>query len=382
MSKILLITNTDMSLQSGNVVLINRRAEEIYREFQLETLCLVVANSHSKSIDHKVTGIEYVYIKKMKEIKEFILKEKPKKIILYGLKTYLYIFFIKQLLNTLEEKVELLLDVQGAIEERIEYSKGIKRISNYPKYLIQKIVFSNAINRVDGAFVVSDELKDYCYSAVRSKKKQSFTIYKIRCGINEVITTDFKLRWRKSYRNSWGISDETIVMSFSGYRMAWQNIDRIIEVFKRYDKLYSNMFFTFFCNIDDEFIEQIERSFPKGNYIVKFLSFEEYFEHLCACDVGFIVRDYNVTNNVAFPNKFSDYLNAGLMISLNKALPEPYRMISQSGIEFCDVDLDNIPVSMEIIKKRQNKIKEYYLKSEKICSEELLYTTQVKKLLF
>jgi len=223
-------------------------------------------------------------------------------------------------------------------------------------------------------------MKLYCYAFLKKNMKTNFKIYKVRCGINEVISTEKKILWRNKIRELWGIEEDTVVMVFSGYRMPWQNIDTIIETFKNYDKKIDKIYFAFFCNIDEEFKNKIKCAFPDGNYYLKFLKFEEYFEYLSACDLGFLVRDYNITNKVAFPNKFSDYLNAGLMIAMNKAVPEPFRLLEENNIPYINIE-ENLNNNLEQIKERHKNLLTYYGISESLCTNELLYSKQIRSLI-
>ncbi|MGZ9868309.1 hypothetical protein ACU3L3_07790 [Priestia endophytica] len=379
MKKILIITTADMSLQSGNVVLINRRAEEIFKQFHVKTTCLVLGHENAK-INHKVEGIEYLTISSKQQIKTFIEHNRPSCVIFYGALSYKQIPYVKKIATNLSYKPKILLDIQGALEEGIEYSKGIRWFVNYTKYLLKRSLLSKSLNMADGAFVVSDELQEYCLSFLK-RKKSTFKVFKIRCGINEVINNNQKMEWRKEIRNQWNINDDTVVMVFSGYRMPWQNIDKIIECFKQYDSKMENVFFAFYCNIDQEFEERIRNTFKKGNYKLKFLSFDEYFKYLCACDIGFLIRDKNVTNKVAFPNKFSDYLNAGLTVAMNNALPEPYRILDQNNVKYIDIDekMDN---HIEIFNERLSNILEAYERTYSVCKTELLYSRQIANMDF
>ena len=126
-------------------------------------------------------------------------------------------------------------------------------------------------------------------------------------------------------------------MVFSGSRASWQKTDEIIACFRRYDAARDDVFFAFFCDIDDGFSKKLAESFPRKNYVLSYLSFQDYLPHLCACDIGFLVRDHNVTNRVAFPNKFSDYLSAGILVAMNDALPEPMRVLRESGLPSVDI---------------------------------------------
>ncbi|GAA0708784.1 hypothetical protein GCM10008904_19120 [Paraclostridium ghonii] len=378
MNKILIITNADMSLQSGNVILINRRAHELFKKFGISTTCIVLNKYCKKSINHGVEGIEYIVSDK-KNLNKYVETYISEKIIFYGTMSYLYVNRVKKILRKLNYKAEILLDIQGALEEIIEYEKGFNLIKNYFKYFLKKEIMKKAINSVDGAFVVTDELGSYCKNFLKLKNKNKFKVYKVRCCINNVLSSEEKIEYRKEIRDYWNIDDDTIVMAFSGYRMSWQNIDKIMNLFKQFDKKIEKVFFAFFCNIDDEFELKVKESFPKGNYELKFLSFDEYFKYLCACDVGFLIRDYNITNEVAFPNKFSDYLNAGLILAMNKALKEPLRVIDEYNLKYIDTD-SNIEDCSNIMANRHKNILDYYKTTEKICKNELLYSRQIEKL--
>ena len=78
---------------------------------------------------------------------------------------------------------------------------------------------------------------------------------------------------------------------------------------------------------DESFDELLKESFPKANYYAGLVSHNQIFEYLSACDVGMLIRDDNFTNRVAFPNKFSDYINAGLSIVISPSLREPTRLL-------------------------------------------------------
>lgn len=377
MKDLVMITNTDMSLQSGNVVLVIRRAEEIYKEFGLKTKCFILGSE--RNIKHKVKGISFINIKNKKEIENYIEKNKPKKIIFYGNSTFLLVPKISKLVKKYEGSV--ILDVQGALEELIDYEKGINFIKNYVKFFIKKKILKKALNISDGVFIVSDEMEEYCKSYLKKKKKKKIEFYKVRCGINEVISKEKKMKWRNDIRKKWGIKEKTPVMVFSGYRKPWQKIDKIIELFKKYDEELEDVFFAFFCNTDNEFEAKLKSSFKKGNYKLEFLSFENYFENLSACDIGFLIRDNNMTNKVAFPNKFSDYINAGLKLCINDALPEPIRILKKNKVDYIDLE-ESIFSIINKIGERQNNLLDYYNLTEKICENELRYSKQIKKINF
>lgn len=376
MGKVLLITNADMSLQSGNVVLVTRRAQELFRQFGIKTVCIIMASKkNSIGVLQNSESIEYILLLNKKQLEKHLNEYSYKIVIFYGTLSLLYLNLVKK---KLEHKSKILLDQQAAQEEQFEYSKGIDLVVDYIKFYLKDALIKISTKNIDGVITVSDELSQYIKKYFSVKKRDKVKFFKIRCGINNVLTDDFRMKSRCEIRKKWGIADDTRVMVFSGYRLSWQKVDEIIKIFQDIDKKAHNVFFAFFCNEDKEFRNRLEKAFPKNNFILEFLSFEYYFKNLCACDIGFLVRDYNYTNKVAFPNKFSDYINAGLLIAINDALPEPMRILRQYKLIHIDInnEIDNI------LNKCDNRLKnlsEYYIMCNQVCKEELLFSRQIYK---
>ena len=370
----LLITNTDLNTSAGNITLVFRRAEGFYREKDIKTEIAVVGNRTHSQIPAESECCFVCYYATWKELKKHLLDSVPEAIILYGRKTCLKTPAIKSFLRNNSLAVPVLADVQSCIEESWEYASSFKRRAIA---IVKYIQFVYYINLVDGAFVVTDPLIDNIEK--KRIKKGVLKYYKIRCGVNEVLSPETIKACRENVRKQYGISNDTVVFVFSGYRMAWQKIDEIIGRFRQYDAILEKAFFMFLCNTDDAFENQLKASFPSGNYLAKLLKWDDYYKTLCACDVGYLYRDYNNTNTVAFPNKFSDYLVCGLLVGINNALPEPVSILNNHHLPFLDVDkpvADTLDTLFDYLQHRN----EYLRNSRVVCEEELLYSAQVKKI--
>lgn len=374
MDNILLITNTNMNTNAGNVTLILRRAEAFFSEKKCHTTVAVYKGLNQKKIKYDYQYCDICYLNNQSALERKILELKPKYIILYSPKSGYYVLLVKHLLKKNGLVSQIVLDAQGCIEEKTEYPASSKKKLFYPVYLAS---FITAITLVDAAFVVSNEMMDNCMR--KSLKKRNIKFYKVRCGITQVPSKRTLLDNRESIRKELGLSDDTVVFVYSGYRSEWQKIDAIIEEFKKYDNELKKSFFAFFCNTDENFEKKLENSFPRKNYLVKFLNREEYERSLAACDVGFIMRDYKETNKVAFPNKFSDYLAAGMVIALNGALPEPIRVLRDNGLIFIDID-KNIADGKRVISDYLKNRDKYLNEALTTCEKELLYSMQVSRL--
>ena len=372
MNKIILLSYADLSINSGNVTLISRRGEAIYKKFGILTECVMVSKSN-RTINHNYNGVSFKIIRNRFLLKKYLFIEKPIIIILYGAKSFLLFNLVKKIKKYLGQ-LEIFTDIQGAFEERIEYNVTIwKKLL----YYLEKTLFVHIMRYCDGVFVVSEELEKYIRNLLPGNSSKLKYI-KINCGISNRISIAEKIRWRTEIRNSWGINDNQIVFTFSGFRMPWQKIADIINLFIQIDKEKNNVFFAFYCNIDDEFLNLLKNKFPKKNYVAKFLDKNEYFRYLSACDVGVILRDYNVTNLVAFPNKFSDYIAAGLVVSINKAIPSIYNLVSNNNLLYLDSEnFENIPFNLLI--ERNKHLEAFYKYNDQFINETLLYEKQITR---
>lgn len=361
---------------SGNMTLIYRRAEAMYYEKGIFTNLAVYRGLKQSNIPYQTEYCSVTFFSSFNDICSYILQKNPILIVLYGPKVFLLTYPLHRFIEKNKMDTLVFLDVQGAIEEVREYPSNLKRRFLYPVY---RWGFIKAINDADGAFVVSDELIDNC-ELKRKNRNKVFKYYKIRCGTSNILTEEEIVTNRKEIRRKYGIDENATIFTYCGYRTAWQKVENIITEFQKYDKIIENAFFMFLCNTDNNFERMLKVSFPKGNYIIRFLNKDEYDKTLCACDVGYLLRDYNETNRVAFPNKFSDYLASGLIVALNRALPEPMRVVEKYPSHYIDTEVEDIVSAVKKIQKRKENYKEFLKISIEISKEELLYSSQIKKL--
>lgn len=374
MKEIVLITNTNMNEHAGNVTLLERRAEAMFVVDGYFTRIVVFRGMPQMRVPVQKSFYSVEYLDEYEHLVRLISETAPKYIVLYGRKVSLLTGFLRRTLKKQGKKSMILLDVQGCVEEKWEYAQSWKQKLIYP---VHEIVFRLSINQVDGAFVVSDEMIDNCEKKRIGNRPMKY--YKIRCGVNDLLSLEEKMEFRNCVRKEYGISDDAIVFVYSGFRKPWQKLDEIIEDMRRFDVRMEKTHFMLFCDTSPDFELQLAEAFPKGNYTVKLLGMDEYVKMLCACDVGYLKRDYNETNRVAFPNKFSEYLSCGLMIAINSALPEPLRILEHNGVPYIDTDSSDIEGKLKIIQQYVTDVPQYYATAIRTCRAELLYEEQIRK---
>src|SRR5574344_156475 len=96
-----------------------------------------------------------------------------------------------------------------------------------------------------------------------------------------------------------------------------------------------------------------------------------------------LIRYENNTNKVAFPNKFSDYINAGLSLCISPSLREPVRILDKYEVPFIKLmpEENYIKNMYSQFEKRKTNLEKYYNICNIICETELLYSAQLKHII-
>lgn len=375
--ELLFISNANFHTSAGDITLLVRRAETM-QSFGIDTTFINIINQslgEKYEFGGSVRIINTNPSDRHQDILAYISVNRPAMICLYGNKTMLMLPGILRYINKLSDyNPKVFIDMQGALEEEIDYAQGISKFKALSVYAAKRLVYAYALSRVYGVFTVSDEMYQYCCRISGNSKLYNI---KIRCGLTEVLSSQEKMFNRTTVRNKWGVDQDTIVLCFSGYRAPWQNIDRIIDVFRCMEAINNNLFFAFFCNTDDKFERQLRSMFPKRNYVIQLLPKHQYYPHLSACDIGFLIRDDNMTNRVAFPNKFSDYLNSGLLCYISDSMKEPNRILKESKLPFVNESY-SLKQLFEVARYRRDQLDTYYHHTEQVCRDFLLFETQYK----
>jgi hypothetical protein len=157
-----------------------------------------------------------------------------------------------------------------------------------------------AISKIENVSVVSNALRTYV-------EKKSIIGSKISV-VHSFASADFRYdnEERKRVRSRLNIDPgETAVIFIAGGRQPWQKSEAVIQKF---------------LDLGCWIINLSKKNIPHPKVINKYVPYKEVSKFLCAADIGIIWRDKNVTNKVASPVKFSEYLCCGLPVMANDAV--------------------------------------------------------------
>ncbi len=185
-------------------------------------------------------------------------------------------------------------------------------IGNEPKmkkdiYQIEK----NAVLKSDFRRAVSKQMIFYWKETFEYSEKKHIVI---PCTLNAVFRQnrpdDFA-----SLRSELGFDDSDVILVYSGSSAGWQSL-KLVEkyltpIFEKNDNVKLLL-------LSDAQLTDYEmyRLYPE-RIVQKWVSFEQVPVFLNACDYGILIREKSVTNKVAAPTKFAEYLSCGLKVIIS-----------------------------------------------------------------
>lgn len=195
----------------------------------------------------------------------------------------------------------LLIDIRGAIIEEVMIYGRIHNILKYLKLFNYKYKINKILKNTKFINTVSNELKSYIIKKYDINQKTIFVIPTVAGP-----TFSYNKKKRKEIRTLLKIEENEILFVFSsGSEQAWQNDNEIVDIL---------------ISKGHKILMLTKKIYDNPNIISKFVPYEEVNDYLNAADIGIIIRDNNIVNNVASPIKFSEYISSGLPVISNNSV--------------------------------------------------------------
>jgi hypothetical protein len=125
----------------------------------------------------------------------------------------------------------------------------------------------------------------------------------------------------------WGVDD--VVLVYSGSVAGWQSFEGLSRQLKVWLASEPENRVLFLSG-EHASIKELQDQFP-GKVARKWLSHDEVQGHLLAADYGLMIRENSVTNSVASPTKFAEYLMSGLSVICSPNLGDYTDFIKEHG---------------------------------------------------
>lgn len=372
-----------MATISGEWRLISQRAHALWLESGISTVVYTLTRRErlsSPSITPRIEGMEihhFVYkslleipiafTKMVNEAMKLSSHRSIKAVIISGALAYLSWPLLRRTGNI------IIADIHGPIEEWLEYPPKFIKWRLLVRFLVRlvKILERNVVSKCNATLVVSHPLEAYVKREYNSKQ-----VFVIPCGaVSHTTIEDFvsaRIEWRKIF----GIGNSPAFV-YCGGLSKWQLVDKVCFLFNTLKKHVPNGKLLFITPDPKAAMNIASGSgLMQEDVICITLPADKVGMALSACDVGFLLREDNITNKMAFPNKFSDYIRSGLIIICSPGLVEPYEIVTQYqlGIGIIpgnDLRLSEFIKLRQMISKRNDDIICYYRKCLEVFERHL-----------
>lgn len=248
-------------------------------------------------IYHNYPFIDYLTIISLKNVikninglQNFILHVRNEVLALY----------VKKAIKPFKINPKLLIDIRGAGYEQLKEYGGISKLKLFIKKFHRDKVYEN-VKLIGNISVVSESLKAYVINRINFNQ---ILIETVSCLASDQFC--FNNQERESLRYKLGIKQGEILLIFlSGGSNDWQNCYQTISIF---------------INKGYKILNMSKAPIRKPGVINMFVPYLEVSSFLSAADVGIIWREKSITNKVASPVKFSEFVCCGLPVITNNSI--------------------------------------------------------------
>ena len=179
----------------------------------------------------------------------------------------------------------------------------------------------------DFRIAVSEELVNYwndryCYSECKHVV--------IPCTLNTGFHPEMlKQEEIEKAREKMNFKSDDIVLVYSGSTAGWQSFDLLQGFLQKIINQNENIK-VLFLSEKDKNVDQLKTEFP-DKIFQTFVKHSEVSEILKSCDIGILIREKSVTNQVASPTKFAEYLSAGLPVIISEGIGDYTSFVRQNN---------------------------------------------------
>ncbi|MBI3511424.1 MAG: glycosyltransferase [Bacteroidetes bacterium] len=259
---------------------------------------------------------------------------------------------------------KICFDARGA------YTAELNEYNVVPDEKVKKeisLLEKTAVRKCDSRIAVSEKLVEYWKKNFGYNDDEHAVI---PCTLNN----EMQKNNSNEKKTGHGFANGNIVIAYSGSGAGWQSLRQLDEVLQKMFRNNERLCLLMMTKQIPEEL-QLKKEFPDR---VKHIWVEhtEVNALLSSCDYGWLVREKSVTNEVASPVKFAEYLAAGLKVIISPGLGDysAFTVENNAGILLHENDMKNISaVNMDEKKRMKDLAEKYFTKKN--------FTEQYKKIL-
>jgi|GEM_PF-2479427 len=233
--------------------------------------------------------------------------------------------FIGLLTKRTRKTVRVIADFHGAASEEYEYGKDIKPDDPIKNQITEDEKF--VLESADGLIFVSSKMQEHYHQKYGLEFAHSEVI---PCAINLNYPYDPVLRLKM--RDDYGLAEKLVIV-YAGSAVDYQLPDKMCELFNLIREEFSNAYFLVLTHQSEIFRRHLNsHQISPKHYGIFSVEHEKVFDLLRMGDIGLLLRDDSVVNQVASPTKFAEYLVCGLPVITTKNVGDYSSFVSKFNL--------------------------------------------------
>ena len=279
----------------------------------------------------------------------------------------LYSAIIANVAKSAKRNIQVIFDVHGLVPEEFVWLKKGKRRGIMHRYL--SLFERWCVLKSDFIICASNSLKQNLLS------RYNFSPQKIAVIPNISVFPQRSLlelnAVKTSLKKAYGL-ENTFVLAHLGSVLRWANLQKLIEVFQKINNMTSGVLLVLTYEPIKEVSQHLIKVLDPSSFCIFHVSYEQIPDFLPIADLGLIIRDSSIINQVAFPTKFSEYVACGLPVICSDVVED----VAHDIIKY---ELGYVLAKNEITDTTLKKLADYdsYEMMRKNCIH--YFATQLKK---
>ena len=160
-------------------------------------------------------------------------------------------------------------------------------------------------------------------------------------------------------RSELGFAESDVVLVYSGSVAGWQSFG-LLGGLLRGALAEQPKLKVLFLSPPDSGIDGLAAEFP-GRVLRRFLQAEEVPQALQACDAALLVREDTLTNRVASPTKFAEYLANGLPVVISAHIGDFSQLVQVQRLGHVWNEGDALPVLGRPVPEERQRCRSFSL---------------------
>jgi hypothetical protein len=266
------------------------------------------------------------------------------------------------------------------LDARSSLSAEIHEYNAFPSAYLHRTILAveeNVVSKVDYMMSVSNQLVNH-FSKTIAFNNSNVSV--IPCTLDtKFFTNAFQVSKSRieQLRKENSLEIDDVIFVYAGSTAPWQSFDLMKIFLDPYLKRSEKYKVLFLSKINTE-LQSFKDKFPNQVKVIH-VTHDKVVDYLSLADFGLLLRNQSVTNLVASPTKFGEYLFAGLQVLISEGLGDFTEFVKKNN---CGIVVNNNAEFFELPKVNQEqKFRNNALAKEYFYKEAERNSGQYKKML-